>query len=49
MMSAEIISVDTDITGKLLIIYSVFIKYLRNYENEVSNKSLLFSYKPDLV
>ena len=49
MMSVEIICVDTDITGQLLIIYSVFIKYLRNYENEVSNKSLLVSYKSYLV
>jgi hypothetical protein len=43
------ICVDSEITGQLLIIYCVFIKYLRKYENGVSNKSLLFSYKGESV
>jgi hypothetical protein len=40
-----VISVDSDITGQLLIIYSAFIKYLRKNENGVSYKSLRFSTK----
>ena len=40
MTLLQIICVDTDIRGQLLIIYCAFIKYWRKNENGVSNKCL---------
>jgi len=42
-------SVDTDITGQLLIIYSAFFKYLRKNENGVLKQKPMIQYNGDLV
>jgi len=44
----EIINVDSDATGRLLIIYSAFVKYLRKMGIQWSSASVIYTLQESL-